>query len=231
MAPVGSVSAPASGTPAPAFSVPNETLPPENQRPIDAHGVRFDPDIHRTRPDGTPAKNKHGNFYRKETGRPPGPRPPPAPGGPIPAATFNAPAGGGPAATLPAAGPDRYDALAETFLRIGYGPLVILFTDDIRTTDQEHQILKSALANWLRVSQVEDLPPGLAFGLVATGIYLPKFTQPTVRQRLALYWLKIRGFFSGLFSRGKSATPRPAERAKESAAVEIEEDPFREGGQ
>jgi hypothetical protein len=244
MAPPGA--APAGPPAGPGNNLPaaNATPPPEF---TDTHGTKFDPSIHRMKPDGSPAKNKHGNFYRKDTGRPRNPPPkaaakparPAAPAAPIPAAAFNAPPPGfaAPGAPPPPAGPDRFDALAETILRIWYGPAVLIFSEEIRTTQEEHAVLKAALGEGLRSSDVEDLPPWVAFSLIAGGIYLPKFSKPTVKQRLGILVLRVRGFLSGLFGRNKRPAERPAieaaparPRSASTGGELAEEDPFRENG-
>jgi hypothetical protein len=185
----------------------------------DARGTVFDPDRHRSGADGRPLRNSHGHFYSKLTGRPPKRGPDgrwqrmsngaPAPGAAMPPPGADA----GPAFASPPAGPgnpDQYDALAETFLQIWYGPAVLAFTEDFRTTSGEHLVLKTALANWLRVKQMEELPEGWAFALVAAGVYLPKFQKPTVRERLALYVMKAKVFFGRIF--GRKRAPSSASR-------------------
>jgi len=197
---------------------PGDVLPAQTPSPsgeiLDASGNKFIPGLHHANPDGTPKTNFKGNFYA--TGRPKKTptidRPPqqvtnalgfsgPKPG------TDEFPSfasdgdprqtpGESPNSSPVPSGPDKYDALAETYLQLGYGPMIMLFSDEVRTEKGEHAALKDALANWLRQSQADDLPPGLAFAFVAAGVYMPKMTRPKVKERIAVIWLKIKGFFS-----------------------------------
>jgi len=160
--------------PAPEFSVPAVS-----DVPIDASGQKFDPTRHHIDENGKPRVNFKGNFYG--TGRK---KKNPENAQPV----FDTPPG--------EVQPDKYPALAETLLRIGYGPLELVLSEEIRTTPEEHQALKLTLAEWLRVSEMQDLPPWLAFTCVAAGVYLPKFSKPTVKERLTLVWLKMRTLFS-----------------------------------
>ena len=200
--------------PPPSFSEPPATPPGE----VDASGVRFDPAVHRTDEEGKPSRNANGNFYSKTVGRPPKPenltakqirdreryqrekrermgQPDSAPnpsGQPVTPPTFADGTGG--AVPLAPAGPDKFDAMAETFLNIGEGAILVpIFTEGIKASPQEHEMMKSTLAPALRSSNISDMPPWLAFTMVSCAVYAPKFTKPTVKERCLLLWLKLRG--------------------------------------
>ena len=82
--------------------------------------------------------------------------------------------------------------MAETFLQIGEAAILVpIFTQEIKASQEEHNALKSTLAPALRASQIDDMPPWLAFACVSIGVYAPKFTKPTVRERAIMLWLRI----------------------------------------
>lgn len=179
---------------------------PGTSTPVDANGTEFDPDRHKAQADGTPAVDKKGRFYSKNLGTytrqgaaAKKVSPPPAP--PRPKPTFaGAPAGSTPP-PLGEAVPfnpndtpitDQYFLLADVYLQTGYGPLMLMLGADVRPTTEEHLALRESLAAWLRSIRATEFSPGLAFTMTAAGIFISKFEKPTVRERAALTWLKVK---------------------------------------
>lgn len=193
----------ASAMPAPTTATP-ESSPPPASEVRDTRGKVFDPSIHAVKEDGTPAKNKHGRFYPKETGKHGSPANkkvsvPQIPRRPDP--TFanisggaNPPPVGSPATPLEvmAPGEDEYTALAEVYLQMGYGPLMALFTAEIRPIPEEHIVLRQSLAAWMRSRKAKEFSPGVAFALCAGGIFMAKLEKPTVREKAALVWFRTK---------------------------------------
>ncbi len=175
----------------------------------DSRKTLFDPEKHATKPDGTPAKNKHGNFYSKGVGKhgPSKPAQPSAPTRPAPVnrppPTFAgqpAPDGSGQpadftdltgeASRIPL-GPDAFELQAEAYLLTSYAPLMALFTAEVRPSDEEHVMLKQALANWFRkMKRVPEINEGLTFGMCAMGVFAHKLGKPSVREKWEMYKLR-----------------------------------------
>lgn len=171
----------------------------------DSRNKIFDPAIHAAKEDGTPAKNKHGRFYPKNLGKHGNPTPkrveiPAAPRRADP--SFANVSGGGPAPSsstpleVMPLGEDEYTALAEVYLQMSYGPLMALFSAEIRPIPDEHHVLKHALAGWLRSMKAKQFSPGMAFALAASGIFMAKFEKPTVREKGALLWVRVKQIWS-----------------------------------
>lgn len=188
------------GATAPEEKPPSEAGPasPSPQVWRDARGTLFDPANHATNEDGTPKTNKFGNFYSKavgQKGKIPGarptatPRPPPSfaisSGGPMPA----------PGANDDEMTADSFDGMAEVYLQSSYGPAMLLFSEEVKPDKDEHAALRQALAAVLRKRQATELSPEWTFGLLAIAIIVKKTEKPRVRERLALWWLKVKGLF------------------------------------
>lgn len=197
-------------------------IPLEPEKPKDSRGVEFDPDKHKTRDDGSPATDKHGNYYSNKTGvyQRKGGRPPAQAPNPVrPKPTF----AGAPAGTQPAAGitgeatpfnpnndpvTDQYFLLADVYLQTGYGPLMLMMGAEIRPTTEEHLALRESLAAWLRSIRATEFSPGLAFTMTAAGVFISKFEKPTVREKAALTWLRLKQLWAR-FTGKKTETKTP----------------------
>ncbi len=190
----GTESAPAA--PAAPASVPAYTGPAV----YDSRGIKFSPVRHQMDAGGNPIKNTKGNFilrpeYRKAHQIAGGTQAAsPAPTGERGPATF------GGASSTPGkesvTGPDEYDLQAEVYLQSGYGPLMLAFSPAVRPDAEQHAALKQSLAALLRKKQTKELDPAWAFGLTAVAVFVVKTQEPTVKERVVLYWLKVKGFFS-----------------------------------
>ncbi len=186
---------------APAPEVKPAAPVPEGPAVYDSRRIKFSPARHQANADGTPVKNRKGNFvlkadYRQAHGQRPlvgktaGPTPAPAE---RPPATFG---GESPSPGLvPPAGPDEYELMAEVYLQSSYGPMMLAFTPEVRPDHEEHAALKQSLAALLRKKQSKELDPAWAFGLTATAVFVRKTQNPTVKERLVLYWIKVRAAF------------------------------------
>lgn len=186
-------------TAAPAPSVPRASFdsPPPDTAPKDSRGVRFNPEKHAANEDGTPRKNKHGNFYPKGLGKHGAAKIAKGemPGSPAPAErpapSFNAP-GGESRPVDPNVSPfDEYDAAAEIYLLSAYGPLIVAFSEHVRPDATEHAALKTAVANYLRVKQISEPSPGWSLFFVATAVAVKKSAIPEVRERAAAIGAKL----------------------------------------
>lgn len=202
--------------PPPQFSEPQPQIK-------DNKGQTFDPNIHQSNPDGTPKVNKFGNFYKKIPGRPSSnPNSSSSdPGNP----SFNVPPGGS-AGTQPGGMNDaQFEALSETILVLGNGIMVALLSDEIANTPDEHKALKMSLTPWLKSGDIKEVHPGVMFGMVALGLYLPKFGRPTVRQRLRFLSMKVRIAFENMLGRifNRNAKKKVVEVDKQGNAQETVE--------
>lgn len=175
------------GKPAgPEPAAPTFEPQPAIQNEKDRDGKTFDPATHAANPDGTPKKNKFGNFYRKDVGRKRnnGESTTQQPSFETPQ-NSNSP-------HFNENRVDEYEAMAETCLRLGDGAMVSILTDDVKLEDPEFLTLKSALVPALRSSGIKDIPPWMAFSLVGLGIYLPKLQKPKAKERVGAIINKLR---------------------------------------
>lgn len=208
----------------PEVTKPNEATeskadligPKKENTPQDDAGVSFDPFIHKANEDGTPAKNKNGRFYSKFIGRAgskrksengngvsPAPQKPSEPGlfeetpkfegldNGTPSPVSNAPA------SVQATPPDEAQGATLLLIPTVDGCMQSLFGPDIALTEEDKKIAEPITASFLRSKNMKDIPPGIALAMVAVAIYGPKFQKPTVKEKLILIWIKIRGFFGG----------------------------------
>lgn len=150
----------------------------------------FNPDKHRSNPDGTPKFNKNGFFLSKDAGRPPG-------------STKSSSAEGGKEKQPESLRyfnttgiPDEYDKAAELYLSVGFGLLATYFTNDIKPENIEEQgSLTIPLAAVLREKGMIDLTPTQLF-MIALGSHIAKkSSKPTVKEKMTLLYLRIRSFF------------------------------------
>jgi hypothetical protein len=171
----------------PEVPAPTFEHQPEIKNEKDRDGKTFDPNTHAANPDGTPKKNKFGNFYRKDVGRK---RNSPET---QESASINETKGTGNIPIFNENRVDEYEAMAETCLRLGDGAMVSILTDDVKLEDPEFLTLKTALVPALRSSGIKDIPPWMAFSLVGLGIYLPKLQKPKAKERVGIIINKIKG--------------------------------------
>lgn len=178
------------GMPAPsdAEKSPAQPIPP------DAAGQAFDPAIHAVDAEGRPRKNRKGKFVLLGRGRP---RKEPGDAGDT-EGPREAPVFADDGSSSP---PDRFRVMAEMYLKSSYGPLMLLLTPDAAPDEAEHAALAASLAEWLRAEDAREVSPKWLFLLMAGGVVASKFSKPTVRERGALLWLKVRSFFSHLAER------------------------------
>lgn len=194
----------AAAMPAPTLETPTSDIPAPTSEPVkDTRGKIFDPAVHAVNPDGTPAKNRHGRFYPKNLGKHGSPSNkkvsiPTPPKRPDPVFA-NVPGGASPPPSDPLTPlevvgelNDEFSALAELYLQMGYGPLMALFSAEIRPIPEEHHMLKHSLAAWLRSMKVKQFSPGVAFALCAGGIFMAKLEKPTVREKAQLFWFRCK---------------------------------------
>ena len=92
-------------------------------------------------------------------------------------------------------GKDKFDFAAEVYLRGGYGPMMLVFSEKIKPDEAEHSALVQSLAALLRAKQSEDLSPGWAFAIVAAGVFAKKCDEPSVRERVAKHIERIKNLF------------------------------------
>lgn len=199
------------GMPEVTHSIPNGDTKPEaaSNPPIeltDDHGIRFDPNVHKTDEKGNPVKNKAGYFYSKFIGRAGSARK--AAGGvhasngnsaseakPKFAGVDEAPAA--PAAPAEPEKPDVAAGMSLMILPMVDGIMQKLFSRDIALEKDDKEILAPTLAAYLRAKNAKDIPPGLALTMVALAVYLPKFEKPTVAERFVLITTKLKGWLGG----------------------------------
>lgn len=187
-----------------------ETKPLPDAR--DSRGTKFS-SRHQTNADGSPRKNKHGNFmtrtdYRElhDKAAPNGQPRKAAPQSFSPAADRNEPAP--PSFNAPGSAqkpvdpnvrepmPDEYDFAAEMYLQSGYGPLIVGFSEHARPDEEQHAALKVALANYLRAKQISEPSPGWALLFVVTAVVVKKSENPIVMERGVSLWNRIKNWFS-----------------------------------
>jgi hypothetical protein len=175
----------------------------KSEKIFDARGVEFNPAEHMADENGNPKKNFKGNFYSNKQGRgdkgkkidtpsdvPKSPdRAPPS---------FNVPGGSSPTVD-PNLGkeptPDEFDMMAEVYLQSAYGPLMLTFSEAMRPDNEQHKALKQSLAAWLRHKKATELSPGWGFAVTAAAVFVAKTAEPTVKERLAMWSIRIKSWF------------------------------------
>lgn len=205
-----------------ADNMPDVTPGVVDKKPalVDVNGREFVPDYHAAHEDGSPKVDSIGRFYPKSAGRPkkaqfadpktgkpaPGKKPKPAPvQTPIahpsrPAPTFASIDGASPVLGEPidaqAAAPTDPDArfaiMAESYLAMGYVPIVSLLGIEAKPDETEHAALKQALVPVLKLYDLDDVHPLVGFGAVVAGVALAKAQKPTVRERFAALVARFR---------------------------------------
>ncbi len=172
----------------------------------DARGTLFDPRKHAS-DNGRPKTNKHGNFYSaglgkhgktKETASAPlfTEKAKPATGdiqsergNPTFSESAPSPMSSGISA------PDEFEVMAELVLQTSYGPLMALFSEEVRPDKDEHAALKQAWSVYFRTKGISEVSPAWGAALTSVAVFVRKTERPTVRERLTLYALKIKSAF------------------------------------
>lgn len=167
--------------------------------------MEFNPAEHMADENGNPKKNFKGNFYSNKQGRGDKGKKSDSPAEPQksvlgfdrPPPSFNVP-GGSPMAD-PNLGkepvPDEYDMMAEVYLQSAYGPLMIALSESMRPDQEQHKALKQSLAAWLRYKKATELSPGWGFAVTAAAVFVAKTAEPSVKERLAMWGTRIKGWF------------------------------------
>lgn len=192
---------------APASAPVAPSVPPSGPVLRDSRGIKFSPARHQVNPDGAPKRNSKGNFIltdayraevaaglRRRSGASPVTSSSPA-GAPRPAPQFNdgAPRGD---PNIPAAPVgDQYDAAAEMYLQITYGPVVVAFSENARPDGDDHSALKTALAQYLRANQVSEPSPGWSLLFTAAAVAVKKSADPVVKERAADLGGRVKKWF------------------------------------
>ena len=165
---------------------PDRPLTPENnsgEQIRDASGKIFDPNFHGSK-DGKPLYDNDGNFQGKR-GRKKGQK------NKVDPETGEQ--------TIPhnTGEPDAFDMHAEIMLQMSYGILASFFTDKIRPTDKtEHDSLKIPLAAVYREKGEVDIKPSWLLAASIIAYVGKKSAEPTVKERIALYYYRVKSFFT-----------------------------------
>ena len=154
----------------------------------DRSGKTFDPQKHKANSDGTPRKNARGDFISATIGRPSAKKEEQSQS----ASTARPEVKN----FINTGAPDDFDQAAELYLQFGYGVAASFLSEGIRPDDQtEHNSLKIPLAAVLREKGKVGLSPTEML-LLACGAYFgKKMGNPTVRERVALWYMKGKSLF------------------------------------
>jgi hypothetical protein len=90
---------------------------------------------------------------------------------------------------------DRFDLTADVYCRAFYGAASALLSDEWMPDDEtEHTGLRNSVAAYLRASEMEDLPSGMALALAVTTYAARRVPRPRTMGRLATAraWLAAR---------------------------------------
>ncbi len=161
---------------------------------VDKKGVKFDPNIHAANSDGSPRVNSFGSFYSKNVGRG-AKKAPGTPAEPSAAPSTNEPAKFA-GVEQPPGEPDAAAGAAMMLVPTVDGLMQSLFSEDVALTEQDKQVVTPVLASYMRSKNMKDIPPGIALAMITVAIYGPKFSKPSVKERLTLIVLKVRNFFA-----------------------------------
>lgn len=180
-----------------AALAPGKPAKPGKPELRDKFNVVFDPAIHRTKETGRPIKTKSGAWARRR-----GPAPGTKPGGnsEMEAAEDEYPEQfEDPEKTAQDEANRR--ALAVIIARSMDGVMVKLFSEGVAPTEEEKQAELGAWENYLRVKDVKDIPPGVALALMYSSRLMLHADNPSVRERLGLYWLWAKAKFWSIVDR------------------------------
>lgn len=95
------------------------------------------------------------------------------------------------------AGGDKYDQAAEVYCRAFYSVMDGVFSANGEWQPEnqgEHDTLRGSLSAYLRVKQMEDLPPGWALAFAAFTYSAKRATKPNTltKLRVYVYWIKSK---------------------------------------
>ena len=184
--PAAPESGPAPGSPGPSVAV-------------DVDGNSFNPEIHKTGPDGKPTLSRLGKLIKK-----PGRKRGYTVGGQSTIAGVPGSTGSSdelppltPAQRQQAAYTGRVSAslLINVSMMIGgedFAPRV-----DAATGIDEKLALESGFTDYFIATRKTDLPPGVALCCVVGMYILPRFTQPKVQNRIKTKWQKVSDWYQG----------------------------------
>ena len=144
----------------------------------DGKGRVFNPAIHSANPDGSPKFNKNGLFIFKGVGRGKGNK-------------------STEAEETAAYGADHFDAQAEQLVTVITGTAASVFDDEgwFPESEGEKDFVKNPTARFLRESNMPQLPAWLEMSLCWSGYSLKRASRPKTKEKLILWWLKLRGLF------------------------------------
>lgn len=217
----------ATATPEPAPVPDRSTVPPaepaEPAAPVDcdAKGVPFDPERH--------LATKHPKtgcwMPRRKPASATGTPPPKAPAASPAATAPDAPpppdlsdiAAAAQAPEPPkAAGPDRFDAIADVYCRAGIAGAMGLFGDEWAPDDNaEFVALRQSAAAYLRATNREDLPPGWALAFAVLTYAGKRLPRPKTQGRIAYFRAKFSAWWRGRsVARQMAAMPMPGGAAQ-----------------
>lgn len=160
-------------------SVPPGVSPAPRIDMPDNHGTSFDPTKHKQ------VMGRDGRWINLKTGRPKGSGSKAT--SPVPVQKTASIVGGDtPAGPLPPAA-DPFDASAELYCRTFYAIADMIFKGGGEwqpSNESEHKGLKEALAQYMRVSGLADLPPGWSLTLVAGTFAACRLQMPNTQKRI-----------------------------------------------
>lgn len=175
--------------------------PPATETPaniavaVDKKGVKFDPNIHAANSDGSPKVNSFGSFYSKNVGKGAKRAPASTTSTPGTEQTTDEPAKFA-GVEQPPGEPDAAAGAAMMLVPTVDGLMQSLFSEGVALTEQDKQVVTPVLAAYMRSKNMKDIPPGIALAMITVAIYGPKFSKPSVKERLTLIVLKVRNFFA-----------------------------------
>jgi len=175
---------------------------------VDSAGVPFDPAIHRPR--FFEKGSRKGKWIPLSLGAPKGGS---ARGADSTASKSELPpdlSAQSPKTETAPTGPDKYDSLGEVYCRTFYAGADTVFSGQGEwnpESESEHLHLKTAVANYLRAKQLEDLPPGIALSLAVFAYSVKRIQKPNTNEKwklLVAYW---KNRLSGWFVNKSKASP------------------------
>jgi hypothetical protein len=88
-----------------------------------------------------------------------------------------------------------YESVAKAFAATWFGVGELAFGPDWAPNVEvrEHIVVKDAFKRYVESKQIGDFPPGIALSLALGTYALARVSKPTVRDRLALIWMKVKG--------------------------------------
>jgi hypothetical protein len=88
-----------------------------------------------------------------------------------------------------------YESVAQAFAATWFGVGELAFGPDWAPNVEvrEHIVVKDAFKRYVESKQIGDFPPGIALSLALGTYALARVSKPTVRDRLALIWMKVKG--------------------------------------